>query len=113
MMSKSLSSVLVALTISIATGWINPRTDERTMYGHEGPMKHNWLPREVAGWPAPFLADNPGTSVIHNVGVEDVFRPGPFVATWSFWFLVVSVLRRLGRWAKRKIHSPRAQAAGR
>ncbi len=72
------------------------------MYGHEGPLEHNWLPREIAGWPAPYLADNPSTSVIHNVGFEDVFRPGPFVATLSFWFLVVSATGRLGRWAERK-----------
>lgn len=54
------------------------------MYRYEGPLERDWLPREVAGWPAPFLANNPGTSVINDVGVEDVFRSGPFVATLSF-----------------------------
>lgn len=101
-MLRVLFSLFLALAITIATAWVNPITDERTMYGHEGPTEENWLPREVAGWPAPFLADNPGTSVIHDVGVEDVFRPGPFVATLSFWFLVVSATGRLARRARRK-----------
>ncbi len=101
-MWRVLSSMIFALVITAATIWINPTTDERTMYGHEGPVEQNWLPREVAGWPAPFLADNPNTSVIHNVGPEDNFRPGPFVATLSFWFLVVSAMGRFGRWVKRE-----------
>lgn len=101
-MVRALSSLLLALVISIATAWINPITDERTMYGHEGPLEHNWLPREVAGWPAPFLADDPSTSVIHNIGVEDVFRPSPFVATLSFL-----VSRRLGLGSVRTVgHAP-------
>lgn len=103
-MLRVLLSLIFALAITIGTIWINPTTDERTMYGHEGPVEQNWLPREVAGWPAPFLADNPNTSVIHNVGPEDNFRPGPFVATLSFWFLAVSATGRFGRWAKRKIY---------
>ena len=101
-MIRTLSSLLLALAITIATAWINPVTDERTMYGHEGPLEYDWLPREVAGWPAPYLADDPGTSVIRDVGVEDVFRPGPFVATLSFWFLIVSAAGRFGRWVMLK-----------
>lgn len=106
-MLKALLSLILALTITIGTAWINPSTDERTMYGHEGPVEQNWLPREVAGWPAPFLADNPNTSVIHKIGVEDNLRPGPFVATLSFWFLVVSAAGRFGRWTKRKVQARR------
>jgi hypothetical protein len=102
-MSRVLPRLIFALAITIATIWINPATDERTMYGHEGPVEQNWLPREVAGWPAPFLADNPNTSVIHDVGPEDNFRPGSFVATLSFWFLAIAASGRLGEWAKRKI----------
>lgn len=102
-MLRSILSLLLPLTITIATAWINPSTDERTMYGHEGPVEQNWLPREVAGWPAPYLADNPNTSVIHNVGVEDNFRAGSFIATLSFWFIIVSALRRFGRWIRRKM----------
>lgn len=74
------------------------------MYGHEGKITQNWLPRKVAGWPAPFIADNPNTSVIHNVGVEDVFRLGPFIATLSFWFLFVSTISGIGRGATRKLY---------
>lgn len=102
-MLKLLSLLAVALAISIATAWINPATDERAMYGFEGPLEQNWLPREVAGWPAPFLADSPNTSVIHKLGVEDDFRPGPFAGTLSFWFLVVSAAARLRRRVKQPV----------
>ena len=102
-MLRSILSLLLALAITIATAWINPPTDERTMYGREGPVEQNWLPREVAGWPAPYLADNPNTSVIHNVGVEDNFRAGSFIATLSFGCIIVSALRRFGRWIRRKM----------
>lgn len=91
-MAKTLWILLLAFAVSVATAWINPETDERALYGFEGPVEQNWLPRAVAGWPAPFLADNPGTSVIHQVGLEDTFRPGPFVATLSFWIVVVFVI---------------------
>lgn len=87
-----------ALLLTIASAWIPSRTDERAQYGSEGPPEENWLPRELAGWPAPYLADNPNTSVPHNVGLEDNFRPGPFVATLSFWVLVsVLVAGGLGK----------------
>jgi predicted cobalt transporter CbtA len=71
------------------------------MYGHEGPIEQNLQPREVAGWPAPYLADNPHTSVIHKIGIEDNFRVGSFIATFSFWFLVslavARIMKRFGR----------------
>lgn len=70
------------------------------MYGHEGLMEENLLPREVAGWPAPYLADDPSTSVIHRVGIEDNFRAGPFVATLSFWLLVSLAVARMLRRSK-------------
>ena len=64
------------------------------MYGWEGPPELNWKPRQVAGWPAPFIADSPHTSVTQQVGIEDTFRPGSFAATFSFWLLLVlSTLR--------------------
>jgi hypothetical protein len=71
----------LALAITIATAWVSPATDERALYGLEGPIEQNWLPRAVAGWPAPYLADDPDTSVIHKVGPEDNFRLGAFAAT--------------------------------
>jgi hypothetical protein len=67
------------------------------MYGHEGSMEENLQPREVAGWPAPYLADSPHTSVTHQVGIEDDFRAGPFVATFSFWLLISLAVARLIR----------------
>jgi hypothetical protein len=97
-MSKVLALFALALAASLATAWSNPSTDEKAMYGHEGPLEQNWLPREVAGWPAPFLADDPSTSVTHRVGLEDTFRLGPFVGTLSFWFFFMSATRALIRW---------------
>jgi hypothetical protein len=89
---------LVALVLTIGSAWITPPTDERAMYGHEGSMEENLQPREVAGWPAPYLADSPNTSVIHQLGIEDDFRAGPFVATFSFWLLIsLAVARLIGR----------------
>ena len=91
---------LGALALTISSAWISPPTDERAMYGHEGRTEENLQPRKVAGWPAPYLADNPHTSVIHKIGVEDNFRVGPFIATLSFWLLVspamAIMMRRLG-----------------
>jgi hypothetical protein len=83
-----LAPIVAAFVITAGTAWINPATDERAMYGMEGLPEENWKPRKVAGWPAPYVADSPHTSVLHQIGVEDVFRPGPFVATLSFWYLV-------------------------
>lgn len=67
------------------------------MYGWEGPPGPNYKPRPVAGWPAPFIADSPHTSVAQQVGIEDDFRVGPFVATFSFWLLLVIAVGRLVR----------------
>lgn len=98
-MLKHVLRFVAAFMIALATAAINPPTDERTMYGMDGTIEENWRPREVGGWPAPYLADSPNTSVLHQVGIEDVFRPGPFIATLSFWYLVVlgagAILRRL------------------
>ena len=51
-MLRLLLSIIAAFAITIATIWINPSTDERAMYGFEGPLEQNWLPRELGGWPA-------------------------------------------------------------
>ena len=89
--------MIVAVFISTATLWITSATDEEAMYGREGPLNENMLPREVAGWPAPFVADDPDTSVAHAVGIEDDFRPGPFVATISFWYLALRMIDAASR----------------
>ena len=94
-MAKQLTLIFGALLLTLFTAWIHPPTDERTMYGTEGLPEENWKSRKVAGWPAPYLADNPNTSVINKVGIEDVFRPGPFVATMSFWYLVILAALRV------------------
>lgn len=90
-----------ALLLTSASTVIHPTSDEMAMYGFEGPLEQNWLPRELAGWPAPFLADSGETSVPHQIGPEDDFRPGPFVADLAFWALVVLGLMRGWRLMRR------------
>ncbi|WP_333840319.1 hypothetical protein [Novosphingobium sp.] len=96
-MLKHLVSVNLALAVAIATIWIHPPTHERAMYGTEGVLHDNLQAREVGGWPMPYLADNPGISVPHRLGIEDDFRPGAFVATFSFWLIVTSALAVIAR----------------
>lgn len=86
--------VIVAIILTLGSAGVVSRTDERAMYGWEGPVEQNWQARELAGWPAPYLADSPNTSVIHQVGPEDDFRAGPFVATLSFWLLLTLTAAR-------------------
>ena len=96
-MLNILIRIIAALLLTIASAWINPPTSEYAMYGNMGPPEQNWQPREVAGWPAPYLADCPGTSVIHQVGLEDEFRPDSFIATLSFWFVAILILDAMAR----------------
>ncbi|WP_144906054.1 hypothetical protein [Novosphingobium taihuense] len=93
--------VTSALLLTCASAIIHPASDERIMYGFEGALEQNWLPRELAGWPAPFLADSGETSVPHQIGPEDDFRPGPFVADLGFWALVTLGVMRLWRVLRR------------
>lgn len=87
--------LLCALVLTLGTVCINPTSDERAMYGFEGPLEQNWLPRKLAGWPAPYLADNPDTSAPHQIGPEDDFRTGAFIADLCFWFIVSATIARL------------------
>lgn len=97
MVARTIVATLLALTLTIASAFVPQSTDEHAMYGYEGPLEQNWLPRELAGWPAPYLADDPSTSVPHKVGPEDNFRAGSFIATLSFWLLVSLALLKLLR----------------
>lgn len=99
-MLKAILTITMALAISLATLGITVPTDERAMYGHEGPIEQNLQPREVGGWPAPFLADSPHTSVPHQLGLEDDFRLGPFFETLSFWLLVLHAIIAAVRWGR-------------
>lgn len=101
MMTK-LTVAVAALLLTCASVFIQPASDERAMYGFEGPLEQNWLPRELAGWPAPFLADSGETSVPHQIGPEDHFRPGPFVADLAFWAMVVLGVMRVWRFFRRQ-----------
>lgn len=102
MIVRRVTACLVALLLTGASAWVPLQSDERAKYGAEGAEDENWLTRELAGWPAPYLADNPNTSVIHNVGLEDDFRFGPFIATLSFWLLVSLVAIRFASALVRK-----------
>lgn len=101
MIRKLAVKALAAGMLTVASLIIHPPSDERAMYGFEGPVEQNLLVRKLAGWPAPFLADSPDTSVPHKIGPEDDFRPGPFVASCSFWLLLVQLVdcvrRRMAR----------------
>lgn len=101
-MTKAILVAAIALLLTCASVVMHPATDERAMYGFEGPLEQNWLPREVAGWPAPFLADSTATSVPHQIGPEDHFRHGPFVADLGFWALVVLGVMRVWRLLRRR-----------
>jgi hypothetical protein len=102
MMIRIVALWLTALVLALGSTIVHPNTDERAMYGSEGPWELNWKPRVVAGWPAPFLADSPSTSVPYKIGVEDEFRPGPFLATWSFWLIVTLAGSRALRWLRQR-----------
>jgi hypothetical protein len=76
-------TLVAALFLTVASAWIRPATDEHAMYGWEGPPGPNYKPRPVAGWPAPFIADSPHTSVILQIGFPELLaadcsrsRPG-------------------------------------
>lgn len=96
-MIRLAATALAAVLLTMASLAVVTTNGERTMYGYEGGVSENFRPREQAGWPAPFLADSPDTSVVHQIGPEDELRPGNLVATLSFWLLVVIALRRFLR----------------
>lgn len=91
----------LALLLTLLSSLIQDRNLEVASYGAEGPISEYLYARPVAGWPAPFLTDNPATSVILQIGVEDDFRPWPFAADIAFWYLISAgiwmVVRRFAR----------------
>jgi hypothetical protein len=101
MRAGRVAHLLLALLMTLLSALIQDTTVEVASYGGEGPVSEYLYPRPVAGWPAPFLADNPATSVIQQIGVEDDFRPWSFVADIAFWYLTSAglwlVIRRLSR----------------
>ena len=51
-----------------------------------------------AGWPAPFMTDDPNVSVPGQIGLgEDHFAWGPFVADVAFYALILALVIRLAR----------------
>ncbi|MFN3388077.1 MAG: hypothetical protein ACK40O_04040 [Allosphingosinicella sp.] len=57
----------------------------------------------AGGWPAPYLVDYPGISVVGSVDLlggligEDKLRPLPFFLTWLFWAAAVAAVLLLAR----------------
>ena len=53
----------------------------------------------AAGWPAPYLVDYPGISVVNSASLsgalvgEDKFRLLPFLLTYCFWTLAAAAIR--------------------
>lgn len=83
--------LLCALLVAVLSATIHDTTSEVASYGGEGPVAEYLYPRPVGGWPAPFIADDPGTLVILQLGIEDHFRLWPFIADVAFWYLVLSL----------------------
>ena len=95
-----LSRAMLAFILTLATTAFQYEHGEYALYGNLSLEQYE--PREVAGWPAPFLADRVGVSVPHSVSlVDDPVRGGALLASWSFWMLVVmaavSLIGRLRR----------------
>ena len=88
---------LAALGLTLASAKVVTTGDEVAQYGGEGTVSETFKPRELGGWPAPYLADSTATSVPHQIGLEDDFRPGPFVATFAFWLLIADAVARVLR----------------
>lgn len=61
------------------------------------------IPALGAGFPLPFLVDNPQVSVPHAIGLfEDDFRPGAFVVDALFWFGIGIIIRQIFRSFRRR-----------
>ncbi len=88
--------VIAALALAAASVAVQRDDASVAIYGTEGGLSQVH-PRVEGGWPAAFVADDPATSVPYRLGVEDVFRPAPFVADVGFWYVVVGVLLWLAR----------------
>ena len=93
------SIALGALILTIASSWIERFGPDLAVYcalgksvdGHE-----IWCPEPVlnGGWPAPYLFDNPGVSVVRQLSfIEDSFRRGPFLANLEFFSLLLIALK--------------------
>lgn len=97
MIKRGAMVIGAALALTLASAKFVTTGDEIAQYGGEGTVSEMFAKRELGGWPAPYLADSTATSVQHKIGLEDDFRPGPFVATLAFWFLIVFGISRLLR----------------
>ena len=102
MFRSAASAVFLAFVLSMFSLQIRPTTSEYAEYSNVGSPAENWRPRLVAGWPAPFVADVPSSSVPRQIGPEDEFRFGAFLGTFSFWLLVTLFFGSLVRFFNRR-----------
>ena len=89
--------LLSAFILTLASATIQRNDQEVAAYGNMGTIDDMVKPRLTGGWPAPFIADSPNTSVLYKIGIEDDIRPGPFAANVAFWYLVLLGLGALVR----------------
>lgn len=106
-----LALISCALLVTLFSVSIHDTTSEIAFYGGEGTVAEYLYARPVGGWPAPFVADNPGTSVILHLGLEDNFRLGSFVADVAFWYLTSAGLWMIIRCLRRKVAGPKRDQA--
>ena len=99
-----LATLHVGTAIALATASVVvQRSDtEVAAYGSEGSIEEQVRPRIVGGWPAPFLADSPATSVPCKLGMEDDLRLGALIADIALWYLLLEIVARLARMARRR-----------
>ncbi len=88
--------VIAALALAAASVVVQHDDASVAIYGTEAGLSQV-KPRVEGGWPAAFVADDPATSVPYRLGIEDVFRPAPFVADVAFWYVAVGLLLWLVR----------------
>ena len=98
------AKAFAALVLTLATTAVQYEHGEYALYGNMSLDQYE--PREVAGWPAPFLADRVGVSVSHDVHLlDDPIRGGALLASWSFWFLVVLAIGKARAYSRNRGNS--------
>jgi hypothetical protein len=74
----------------------------------DSPSGSCYLRLPVGGWPFAFLYDNPGTSIRGQLGLEDDFEPGWFLADAAIFGALPAVGAVVYRMRRRRSESPRS-----
>jgi hypothetical protein len=97
---RGLWPFLAANAITVASVNVQGTDDEQASYGNMcGPMSDQDCnePLLKAGFPFAYLADSPATSVHHQLGIEDDFRPLSYAADVGFYMALIVVVIALAR----------------